>query len=599
MNLISRRSFFGQATAGFAGLSAFGVRANGEQACIQQLPSQAVPIPEMRVAILGDPVTKIEWTDTALESLKKIGFNAIQLNIAWGNRPFGEPLNLIDVVTVPGETEQPGTHHWRTEIQKRAALAKHHEFRTIFQFGSPYLDYNPYTGTVRRIGQGGVDDHSFDSDYDVMNPLVAQHEIKLLQEFRRNFSDVDDIQVYTYDQDAWQTAEFQDSKFSAGVPLSDRLPEYLGKLHHVWTDGRATTHRMWWEPWELSAGQVYTILPRLPRTGFGVMLHTNVGEVQRAVPVDLWFRNTVRICRSIDIPVVAEAFWASRNEEIEPLSIPAPRLTDEVYLAVMRIPGMFGIKEYYGLVPQRPDLDLDVLRVRLSGFNGTTEEVLQKIAQQYRPAQDEVLAYMNLLSDARQVFPWDCSWLAREIGRARVDHGWAAATIRGVVANTPDWQSTRRVIFMQTDNSQSHFWMLEDVQLRCQIAADTTQQAISIGTEIIDKVSSPAEKMFFSDIQRDADYFRRVSLSYALHLRETNIAQQLRQDRALGKPLNERLVAEMSRVLDADVANQNGKGRVLEMKRLFAEDPAAFIANYLIPTNVSSAEEGTFTLTTR
>ncbi len=599
MNPISRRSFFGQATVGLAGLSAFGSSANGEQVCTQPVSSQAVSIPEMRVAILGDPTTKVEWTDTALESLKKIGFNAIQLNIAWGDRAFGEPLNLIDVVIVPGEAEQPGTAKRRAEIQQRAALAKRNGLRAIFQFGSPYLDYNPYTGTVRRIGQGGVDDNSFDSDYDVMNPLVAQHEIKLLQEFRRNFPDVDDIQVYTYDQDAWQTAEFQGSKYSAGVPLSDRLPGYLRKLYQVWTTGRATTHRMWWEPWELSAGQVYTILPRLPRTGFGVMLHTNVGEVQRAVPVDLWFRNTVRICRSFGIPVVAEAFWASRNEEIEPLSIPAPRLTDEAYLAVMRIPGIFGIKEYYGLLPQRPDLDLDVLRIRLSGFNGTTEEVLHKIADQYRPAQDEVFAYMNLLSDARQVFPWDCSWLAREVGRARVDHGWAAATIRGVVANTPDWQSTRRVIFMQTDNSQSHFWMLEDVQLRCQIAADTNQQAIKIGTEIINKVSSPAEKTFFSDIQRDADYFRRVSLSYALHLRETNIAQQLRRDLALGKPLNQRLVAEMNWVLDADVVNQNGKGRVLEMKRLFAEDPAAFVANYLIPTDVTSAEEGTFTLTTR
>ena len=61
---------------------------------------------------------------------------------------------------------------------------------------------------------------------------------------------------------------------------------------------------------------MYAVLPQLPKTGFGLMLHTNIGEVQRSVPVDLWFRNTVRIAHSLGLPVIAEAFWACRNEEI-------------------------------------------------------------------------------------------------------------------------------------------------------------------------------------------------------------------------------------------------------------------------------------------
>ena len=107
---------------------------------------------------------------------------------------------------------------------------------------------------------------TFDSWYDILNPKVRDHELALLREFRRQFPDVDDILVYTYDQDAWQTPEFQYNKFSYGIPLSDRLPGYLAALHQVWTEGRAGKARMWWEPWELSAGQVYTILPKLPRT---------------------------------------------------------------------------------------------------------------------------------------------------------------------------------------------------------------------------------------------------------------------------------------------------------------------------------------------
>ena len=162
--------------------------------------------------------------------------------------------------------------------------------------------------------------------------------------------------------------------------------------------------------------------------------------------------------------------------------------------------------------------------------------------------------------------------------------------------------------------------MLEDIQLRCQIAADTMQQALTIGKELLSRITSPEEKALFETIQRDADYFRRVSLSYALHIRETNVAQQLRQNLAQQKPLNPRLVTEMGKLLDADVINQddrgrapalssiflsfevvndNRKGRVIEMRRLIAEDPAAFVLNYLVPTDATPEEEGQFTLTTR
>ena len=152
---------------------------------------------------------------------------------------------------------------------------------------------------------------------------------------------------------------------------------------------------------------------------------------------------------------------------------------------------------------------------------------------------------------------------------------------------------------MKTDNLQPHFWMLEDIQLRCRLAAEALAQALKIGDEIIDLLESAEEKAFFTVVQHDADTFQRVSLSYALHLRETNIAQQLRRNLELKKPLNPRLVAELGALLDEDVVNQHGKGRVLEMKRLYTEDPANFVVSYLLPSDASPMEGGTFTLTTR
>ena len=565
--------------------------------------SQVVDSLGLRIAILGDPVHQVAWTDDALERLKAIGFNEVQLNIAWGYRPFGEPLNLVDVVTVPGETESPGKAERRAELKRRLTLARKHGLRTLFHFGSPYADYNPYSHDFysenATIDSYNIDNVTFDSWYDIVNQKVRDHELALLREFRRQFPDLDDILVYNYDQHSWQTAEFQYNKFSYGIPLSNRLPGYLTALHQVWTEGRAGKARMWWEPWELSAGQVYTVLPKLPRSDFGLIIHSNIAEAQLALPVDVWVRITARMCRDLGIPVVAESFFSSASEEIEPLSIPAPRLVDEEYLAFSRVPGIIGIKEYFGINTSAPDLDLDILQARVQGPSRTTDELVAEITKRFGTAQPDVRAYLGLLSDALQTYPWDASWQAREVGKASTDHGWSGATIQGHSWDTPAWQATRHARLMKTDSGQPHFWMLEDVELRCNLSADLLDKADDLSKRILDGLLDTSDRAQFAQIQKDVDKFRRVSRSYALHLRETNVAQMLRQDLAAGRPMTDGLVKELGQLLDLDVDNQKGQGRVVEMRRLYLEDSEAFVRRYLIPTESTTTEKGFFTLTTR
>ncbi len=563
------------------------------------LAQYPVSKPEIRIGILGNPTVRPTWSDEEVKALAGLGFNEVQVNIAWGRRPFDEALDLLDVVTVPGEQEQPGTPERRAELRKRVDLARRHGLRTLFHFGSPYVNFNPYTGDVRRIGGLGFDLKTSDPFFDVMNPLVAKHELALLAEFRRQFPDVDDILVYTYDQDAFQASEFGPSKFSRGIPIAERLPPYLRELHRVWTEGRAGSVRMWWEPWELSAGEIYKMLPQLPRRGFGIAIHSNIAEVQVALPVDLWFRNMARMCRALGIPVIAEGFYASMNEEIEPLFISDPRLVDEQFLAVMRVEGVAGIKEYYGILPLQRDFNLDVLKARLARPASTTEQLMDTITRRFGPAQDDVKQYLALLSDARQVFPWDASWFAREVGRADVHHGWYAAFIRGQQAETPSWLSSRRAMFMSVDNRQPHPFMIEDLQLRFAASADQMGQALAVGEKLLPKLTDAVDRKMFEQIQRDGDYFRRVARSYALHLRETNVAQMLREDLAAGRPMMPRLVEEMRHLLAVDVENQRGKGRVVEMERQFREDPAAFVRAQLVPTDKALWERGPFSVTTR
>jgi hypothetical protein len=582
----------------------------GVSLCMAESPSP----PPLRIGILGDPVHQVPWTDDALERLEAAGFNAVQLNLAWGSRPYGEALNLIDVVTVPGESEVAGTAERRAELRRRLELAKRHGLRTLFSFGSPYMARNPATGEVTRT-QYRVDDLTFDSWYDILNPAVRQHEFDLLREFRHQFPEVDDILVYTYDNDAWQTAEFQYTAFSYGIPLSERLPGYLAELHGIWTEGRAGRGRMWWEPWELSAGEVYSTLPKLPRSDFGLMLHSNIAEVQLVSPVDVWFRTTARICRTLGIPVVAEGFFASATEEVEPLAVPAPRLVDEEYLALTAVPGVIGIKEYYGINAAAFDLDTELLRSRIDQPAKSSDEILTAVTARFGPAQADVLKYLALLSDALQTYPWDASWYAREVGRASTDHGWHGAAIRGWVAPTPSYAATRRARFMKTEDTQPHFWLLEDVELRCKLAADILGQASALSGRLLGELTGAADRVYFERVESDVEVFRRVARSYSLHLRETNVAQMLRQDMDAQRPMNPGLLKELAGLLDADVNNQGGQGRVLGMRDLYKKDPRAFLQRYLVPVyaatrqqplsrdlpplDVPRPEKGSFTLTTR
>ena len=109
--------------------------------------------PALRIALLGNPNTVPEWTDERLAALKDAGFSAVQLNVAWGSRPQNEPLNLNDVVGLPGEPLDPAVAKRQPELRKRIDLAKKHGLRTIFHFGSPFMWRNPDTGEIKR-GQG-------------------------------------------------------------------------------------------------------------------------------------------------------------------------------------------------------------------------------------------------------------------------------------------------------------------------------------------------------------------------------------------------------------------------------------------------------------
>jgi len=537
-----------------------------------------------RVALMGSPVNyTVEWSDENLQYLKALGFNTIQLNIAWGSRPGDEPLNMEDVVLtdeLDAETRAAVTHRQK-QLQFRLAQCKKHGLRSIFHFGAPFNNKEGYYGLpLRRC--------TFD-------PETTAQCVQMLQMLHKQIPGIDDILIYTFDQDAWQCSEFIHCETCRGIPLHKRLTPFLHAMCDTW---RAMNPQgiLWWEPWEMSAGQVYRIMELVPKENFGLSLHSNIGEVQKTRPADIWFCNTTRLAAARGIPVIAELFLAEASEETEPLlRVPCPQLTYSQIHTVMQVEGVVGVKEYYGLVPNNNDPCLEMAGQVFANETRCLSECLQALAAPYGDYAEAMVAMWQLVSEAYLLFPWDVSWYAREIGKASLDHGWQSAFLRGKQAPSPSWESTRQVVFMKTDNNEPNPYMCEDIGLRCEVAAEKFAEACAAASALEAFMTGSAATQM-QEVSASLDYFRRVCVSYALHLRETNVANMLRES---GMPYPAHLLAEMEALLTQDAANQGLTGRVMESCKMFRQNPQVWLAIYLLLGEGEPRERGEFTLTTR
>lgn len=539
------------------------------------------------IGIMGSPSRPtLEWNDTHLEELKSLGFNAMQLNIAWGWRPNDEALNLQDILVLPDRDEETNRKCQMRQdaLRHRLALCKKHGLRTIFHFGAPFNGSDPYDGKP--------------PSNCISDPSVTELYINLLEQMSIQLPGVDDILIYTYDQDAWLCSEFTGCPACRGVPLHKRLPAFLNSLCRKWAsinpDGI-----LWWEPWELSSGQSLRIIQELPDKNFGFCAHSNIGEVQKSRPADLWLRNLAMVASRRGIPVVAELFMSEASEETEPLRrVPCPRLTFDQIRTVLSVPGIAGIKEYYGLHPESNDPCLAMVGQALLHPQDDVQTCLARIAAPYGEYAGEMIQMWESVADGYMLYPWDASWFAREIGNASIDHGWCAAFVRGQQCSTPSWDSTRHAIFMKTDNNQPHAWMLEDLQLRCEMAAEAFRAALDMGHSLLPRVPETYRAQM-EETLASVEHFMRVCVSYMLHMRETNVAMLLREDQFRKRPLQADLLAEMEQLLMADAENQRHTGRVMTILEAWQKDPGAWLNLYLLPGAGERREGGYFSLTTR
>ncbi len=575
-----------------------------ESLCAQgnQLDSKTTSL-YYRIGILACPSkSDVEWNEQNLNRLKKLGFNAMQLNLAWGCRPADEPLNLEDVVydeEISKSYSFKGLHPFRAdnsparkqqrqdELRKRIALCKKTGMRTIFHFGAP-------NNVCYSFGSADIDSKM---PLCLLEPNTVQYYVKMLNAFAKMYPGVDDILVYTYDQDAWLCNEFGTCPACQGIPLHERVVPFVNKLARAWKQCNPSG-RFWWEPWELSAGQVYRCIEQLDPNCVGLMLHSNVAEVQVTMAVDRWLKNSCCLAKTRAIPVVVECFLGAPSEEVEPFNYLAyPQVVFRQIKAIYALDGVIGIKEYYGTIPDKEDANLRVAGAFFNNPTITESKAIDEIAQDYGPAGEHVKQFWEKTSQAMELFPWDTSWYIRQVGRCDPVHSMTAAFIRGQQTHTPSWASTRSAIFMKTDNAQPDHWMLEDVQLRCELAAQRLAEALIIGKAIQSKVPESLREDFQKGLDEWGE-FRRRTLSYVYHLRETNLVAMMRRLRQAKEPIPDRLMQELKEVLLADQVNQKQKEPIQTALNVLDKDVDAFLSDYFLVTD-DQISKGHFTLTSR
>ena len=541
---------------------------------------------QYKVGFLGAPDhPDVEWSDANILRMKELGFNTMQLNIAWGSRPNDEALNLEDVVEVPKKFELPmdirlsKTLHSpqrienRSEkIKQRIALCKKNEFHTIFQFGAPFADHP-------RQEKEPLPQCISDS-------ITINRYRTLIKEFYKKFPGVDDLMMYTYDQDAWLGSEFGPCPQCHGVPVAKRVAKFVNSLAQAWRQLNPNGI-LWWEPWELSAGEVYSAINLLDATCVGLAIHSNIAEVQIAFPAGRWFSNFLYLAKKKNIPVIAEVWTGCPTEEMESYThIPTPLLTLQELRAVYNSGVLKGIKEYYGNFPDEEDPNLRMTGIFFHNPKASDSVALEELTKSYHKAAEGVKKYWELSSEAVAFYPWDVSWHAREVGRSNPVHLMTAATLKGASWETPDWQSSRRTYFMRTDETnEPNFWMREDMQLRFEQSASLMLQAINVADSIKESVP-PIFKSEFNQSVQELNGFRRRVLAYVYHLRETNLANDIRSSIKLKLPQKQRLenIAELKRILIKDQENEKTKEPIATALDLLDKNLNKFLGTYFLPS---------------
>jgi len=524
---------------------------------------------EYFIGIVGSPsvITDIKWDDKQLEDLKGLGVNMLQLSIAWGGKPGNEVINLEDL-----DAEQ--TAKWKFRIKQ----AEKHGFKTIAHFGIPrMLNYNPVKPAC------------------ILDPVIREKYVELIKKFMTTFPEVNDMLVYTYDQNAWICSEFGPCPHCTGIPISDRLPGFINLLKKTMQDCRPNTlARLWWKPWELSKGQIIDMVKKIDPHGFGLMLNSSTSnEVypfnDGSLKSDLGVKRLVQYAYENKIPVVGE-FDHTLYKGLYQIDDYFPRLIYEQMAGWKELTGVIGVKEYYGFAPSTYSVNYAMLNAWMKAPNASLDVLLRQIAAPYgKKSAPLMIKAWEYVAQAVEAFPWDVTYLIGPMGldkSEKGEHSWEFIKIINGTWDTPIWESNRRANFMLTDAKTAHPWIFEDAGLRLEDAAQLNFKAVEFFNQAIAENEGLVE-----DIKKQRDFVDHTAHSIrgkGLHFAFTLAAQDARTV-LYDQAQFEKVCARIRHLLQKDIDN----GYQLAVIKLeeFNKDPKTWLGRNFSPLTYKSEAE--------
>ena len=514
---------------------------------------------ELYGGIVGNPVLpENDWSDAQMEALKGLGLNMLQLNLAWGNRPGDEVLNLEDLDDVH-----------REQFRYRITQAEKYGFRVVPHFGVPRM---VQTAPPRVVAACILDD------------AVRAKYKALLKGLLVDFPALHDVMIYTYDQDSWICDEFGDCPHCSGVPIYERLPGFINELKSALQEVRPGT-TLWWQPWEISAGQSYRIIERIDPANFGVVINNALAETYFTNTTDLWVRTLVGLCHRRGIPVIGELQFTGCGVGCHSVQrLPCPELVFAQIAAFAALDGVIGIREHFGIVVSKLSVNTSLFQEYVAAPLDSYEHLVSRVVARYGPVGDLLKEAWQKVSEGVKYIPYEATYAFSNITLFDPAHPWDAVEHSGRTWETPAWESNRRAYYMVTRRTEVHPWLLEDVGLRLGLAADCLSQAAGMIHSAL--VGMSATHAMYDDVSAQHEDVRSVARSLrgtSLHYLETLAAYDLRVARKQ-RDQTKWVASEqrMRALLELDCQNMDNADEVRRQLEAFNADPDHWINTRMV-----------------
>ncbi|MBO4364521.1 MAG: hypothetical protein J5912_09095 [Clostridia bacterium] len=435
-----------------------------------------------------------DYSDETMRKMRLYGFNTVFVNIAW-SRPHIDavvPEHIAVSKKFPLLSPQDAGSRFKL-FKERTVAAKKSGMRTFALFGIPeYRDYSslpPEYGVLKGAGVSPIDPSA--SVTCISRPEVLDLYAELLTGIVTAVPELDGMLIYNVDELADVCSEDSDCPFCAGTPLENRLPAFLNGL---FTRVRSVKpdFEMWWEPWELSASQVYGIMKDLD-THIGICCHSTINEVYFINEGDTWIRQTARMAKDQERKFIVELFIGGSGEDIGIVAgYPCPRLVYRQLLVYGNIPGICSLKEYFGNAVPYFSVNEKVFAACVNAPDFPRyEDLIIKIAGTYSEdgGAERLAEFWDLAGRAIEMIPWELSWVMRLSNYPSYFPGyWGRIPFCDLMRTpwkSPSWLSSRRSYYIISENTANYNHVLaRDVNARFALALEYIDGALKLLPEL-------------------------------------------------------------------------------------------------------------------